>query len=97
MFRLLSGAYTQPPCSFSRKTLKRTHRLAAGIVLRLADSLKEFPQSRDTFLSSKSVRNITAKQNGLEPVGRHLRIPKHGCRLASIGVCSPSPGGTITA
>lgn len=45
------------------------HRLAAGVVLRLAESLKEFPQSKDIFLSSKSVRNITAKQMDLSQLG----------------------------
>lgn len=45
------------------------HRLAAGVVLRLAESLKEFPQSRDIFLSSKSVRNIAAHQMDLSQLG----------------------------
>lgn len=45
------------------------HRLAAAAILRLADSLKEFPQSRDTFLSSKSVRNITLNHLDLSQLG----------------------------
>lgn len=45
------------------------NRLATGVVLRLAESLKEFAQSRDTFLSSKSVRNITTNQMDLSQLG----------------------------
>ena len=45
------------------------HRVAVDVVLRLAESLKEFPQSRDRFLSSKSVRNIIANQMDLSRLG----------------------------
>ncbi len=52
------------------------HRLAAAVVLRLAESLQEFPQSQDTFLSSESVRNLAANDSRLEEQGTRLSIAK---------------------
>jgi len=44
------------------EAVEEHHRLAADVVLRLAESLQEFPQSRDRFLSSAWVRNVTTTQ-----------------------------------
>jgi len=47
------------------ETAEEHHRLSADMVLRLTDSLTEFPQSRDTFPSSEPVRRVTANQGHL--------------------------------